>query len=254
MGAYEKEWGNPKYKFLSYPVDGLNWNIHFHESFEICFMLCGAMNIGIDKKVYKLHKNDAVIIFPRQIHSYESIGNSTMHIITFMPGFVPDFSNEYKNKVPADNTLKNFVRYKDNLNPPNDLAQKGLLYSILGTLVENTEFIATGGDEESRLLLKMLRFIENEYSGDCSLKEAARRLSYSYSYLSRIFKKLMKMSYTEYLNRYRINRAVGLLTSEKNIQIQEIAIRCGYESLCSFNRNFKAIIGCTPQDMLRKNK
>ena len=53
----------------------------------------------------------------------------------------------------------------------------------------------------------------------------------------------------EYLNRYRINRAVYMLTSEKHMQIQEIAEKCGYDS--SFNRNLRKFTGGTPSEVVK---
>ena len=81
---YEKEWGNPNYKFLSYDVDNLNWNMHYHESFEICFIINGEINIIIDTDCYNLKQNDSVIIFPRQLHSYET---AQRHTRNFQPGY-----------------------------------------------------------------------------------------------------------------------------------------------------------------------
>lgn len=249
---YEKEWANPNYKFLSYTADNLNWHIHFHESFEICFVMNGEINITVNSVCCNLKKNDGLIIFPRQLHSYETVGESHMRIITFLPELVPEFTKNYKNTVPENNKIRGLERYSDDFEPANTLAQKGLVYSVLGILAKSTKFVPAALDTESRLLIGILKYIEENYTDECTLQAAAEKLSYGYSYLSRTFKKLMRMSYTEYLNRYRINRAVYMLTSEKNMQIQEIAVKCGYDSLCSFNRNFKQFTGQTPSEMINE--
>ncbi|MBQ7717835.1 MAG: AraC family transcriptional regulator, partial [Clostridia bacterium] len=67
-------------------------------------------------------------------------------------------------------------------------------------------------------------------------------------------KRLMGMSFTEYLNRFRINRAVYLLSTENKIPVSDVAHLCGFDSLCSFNRNFKRITGTTPREMLAEMK
>ncbi len=105
---YEKEWENPNYKFLSYDVDNLNWNIHYHESFEICFIIDGEINITIDTVLYNLKQNDSVIIFPRQLHSYETEKSSKMRVITFMPDLIPEFTNRYQNMLPEKMILRRF--------------------------------------------------------------------------------------------------------------------------------------------------
>ena len=156
---YEKEWENPNYKFLSYDVDNLNWNIHYHESFEICFIIDGEINITIDTVLYNLKQNDSVIIFPRQLHSYETEKSSKMRVITFMPDLIPEFTNRYQNMLPEKNDIKEISNFKKYFDAKNIFEQKGLLYSIFGILVESTNFKEAANNEESQLLIKILRYI-----------------------------------------------------------------------------------------------
>ena len=154
--------------------------------------------------------------------------------------------------LPEKNDIKGLADFKQYFDAPNIFAQKGLLYSVLGILAENTDFKEAASSDESQLLLKILRYIEKNFKTPCLLQTAAEELSYGYSYLSRTFKKRMEMSYTEYLNKYRINRALYMLGNKSNMQIQQIAEECGYDSLCSFNRNFKYFTGCTPREMMKE--
>ena len=154
---YEKEWGNPNYKFLSYDVDNLNWNMHYHESFEICFIINGEINIIIDTDCYNLKQNDSVIIFPRQLHSYETAQSSKIRVITFMPDLIPEFTNHYQNMLPEKNDIKEISDLKKYFDAKNIFEQKGLLYSVFGILVKSTNFKETVNNEESRLLLKILK-------------------------------------------------------------------------------------------------
>ena len=53
-----------------------------HESFEICFIIDGEINITIDTVLYNLKQNDSVIIFPRQLDVYKRQAESV--ILSFM--------------------------------------------------------------------------------------------------------------------------------------------------------------------------
>ena len=251
---YEKEWANQRSKFLSYTVENLSWHLHFHAAFEICLVLRGIIEITVDGAVYTLKKNESIIIFPRQLHSYKTIEPSDMRVITFIPELVPEFSLKYRKKIPVDNTVHGLMKYKDLFDGSNTFLQKGLLYSVLGELTEASEFKYAPSNEEAVLINKTLRYIEEKYNADCTLRSASEELSYGYSYLSRTFKRLMGMSFTEYLNRFRINRAVYLLSTENKIPVSDVAHLCGFDSLCSFNRNFKHITGTTPREMLAEMK
>ncbi len=250
MLIYEKEWANQRSRFLSYTVENLNWHLHFHAAFEICLILKGIVEITIDNAMYTLKKGEAVIIFPRQLHAYKTIEGSDIRMITFIPELVPEFTKNYQKKIPADNTIRGLLEYETLFDANNIFLQKGLLYAVLGRLVSDTDFKEAQADEDAVLLDKALRYIEENYNADCTLRSASKKLSYSYSYLSRSFKRLMGMSFTEYLNRFRINRAVYLLRTESGIPVSQIAQLCGFESLCNFNRNFKLITGTTPRKML----
>ncbi len=109
---YEKEWENPNYKFLSYDVDNLNWNIHYHESFEICFIIDGEINITIDTVLYNLKQNDSVIIFLRQLHSYETEKSSKMRVITFMPDLIPRIYKPLSKYASRKNDIKEIFEFQ----------------------------------------------------------------------------------------------------------------------------------------------
>lgn len=254
MLIYEKEWANQRSRFLSYTVENLSWHLHFHAAFEICLTLRGVVEITIDNTLYTLKKGDAVIIFPRQIHAYKTIEASDIRMITFIPELVPEFTINYNRKIPADNTICGLMEYEKLFDANNTFLQKGLLYTVLGGLVNNTDFKDAPTDEDAVLLNKTLRYIEENYNTGCTLRSASGKLSYSYCYLSRSFKQLMGMSFTEYLNRFRINRAIYLLRTENKISISQVAQLSGFENLCSFNRHFRLVTGVTPREMLSEVK
>ena len=53
------------------------------------------------------------------------------------------------------------------------------------------------------------------------------------------------MSFTEYLNHYRITQATQLLKNTEE-KVTNIAFQVGYENLRTFNRNFQKIVGMRP--------
>ena len=61
------------------------------------------------------------------------------------------------------------------------------------------------------------------------------------------------ISFNSYKNRYRINNACYLL-SNSNYSILQCALESGYQSVRSFNRNFKNILGITPAEYRNRLK
>ena len=101
----------------------------------------------------------------------------------------------------------------------------------------------------------VLRDIEKDlnanYAQNITLKDFAAKYYVNSSYLGQLFRKQYGMSFREYLNMVRINRAASLLlkTDEK---IGWIAESVGYHDTDYFIDKFIAIKGCTPSKY-RKN-
>ena len=87
---------------------------------------------------------------------------------------------------------------------------------------------------------------KNKYS-DLSLNELAILCGMSLSTFKRKFKEFYKKSPKQYLLTEKIKKATQLLIIKEN-RIIDIANDCGFETMTSFNRNFKKITGKTPTE------
>ncbi len=62
---------------------------------------------------------------------------------------------------------------------------------------------------------------------------------------SRWFRRTIEMTFTDYVNRVRIEECCRQLRSTDK-RITTIARDCGFESFSSFNRQFRRLKSCTP--------
>ena len=92
---------------------------------------------------------------------------------------------------------------------------------------------------------KARKFIDKNYSRPLTLNEAAKTINTSARYFCKIFKKATGMTFVEYVNRLRIEKAKNLLLNP-NKRVSEVAFEVGFESLAQFNRSFKKYVGATP--------
>ena len=130
------------------------------------------------------------------------------------------------------------------------IALKGILYSICAEFNERAEYIEQNITKDG-LLAKIFKFVEENFRGDCTLNALATSISYNYVYLSRFFKQCTNISFIDYVNRYRVDEACYLLKNSDSSVLQ-IAYDCGFDSLRSFNRNFKKIMNLTPSEYQSK--
>ena len=85
------------------------------------------------------------------------------------------------------------------------------------------------------------------------MEEAANYVGYSKFHFARLFKEYSGMTYYDYQTSLKIKAVVEML-SETDLQISEIALRCGFNNLTSLSRNFKKQYGCSPSTYRHKLK
>ncbi len=92
-----------------------------------------------------------------------------------------------------------------------------------------------------------LEYVRQNYGKDLSIREVAGHLSISESYLAKLFKVEVKMTFLEYLTRVRMRRAMELM-KDKSMPIYEIAERVGYKDYRYFSATFKKLSGVGPKE------
>lgn len=94
-------------------------------------------------------------------------------------------------------------------------------------------------------LERTLHYINSHYTEKISLEDAASYAALSPAYFSKIFKEEMNCSFTNYINKIRIDHAKTLLRTTPCTLI-EISGLVGFEDQSYFSRIFKSIAGISP--------
>ena len=98
-----------------------------------------------------------------------------------------------------------------------------------------------------------MRYIQNRYHTKIKMENIAEFCHLHPNRLSAIFKQHTGQSVFEYLTKFRIETAAGLLKRE-DLPISKIAELVGFHSDCLFYRKFKQIMGTTPKAYAKENK
>lgn len=101
------------------------------------------------------------------------------------------------------------------------------------------------------IIIRAKSYIRAHYMEQITLSSVAKLLQISESHLSRLFRKMQNESFTEYLQRTRMDVATELLRSS-NMKIYEIARSVGYTSSEQFSRMFKKVTGSSPKSFTKK--
>ena len=98
--------------------------------------------------------------------------------------------------------------------------------------------------KDQERLRRVYELIDRNYQRKLEIREAAQLTYLSEAAFCRYFKKMTRLTFTEFVNHYRIDKAKKLLLQNHNVT--ETCFDCGFESLSYFNRTFKKITGENP--------
>lgn len=100
---------------------------------------------------------------------------------------------------------------------------------------------------DDRVITEMLEYIYANYDKKIQMEDIVSKLNYSETFLNKKFKEAVGTTYIEYLNRYRMQKAIELLNSNM-VSVQEIAWKCGVGDYKYFGAVFKKYVGCSPKE------
>lgn len=244
--------GSPDYLKLEHNYN-FSFPPHLHQCFEIIVLLSGQMRITVDGTPFFLKEKEALLIFPNQIHDLES--ECSEHVLCiFSPRLVQAYAAKTTDKVPVSNQFQPDAYLVNALQTlelgSSSIEKKGVLYSLCAQFHKTAQYTPRQEDKQS-LLYRIFSFVENFFAEDCSLVNLSKQLGYDYAYLSRVFKKIVGITFNSYVNHYRLSHACYLLENTQ-LPIIQCAFESGYASVRSFNRSFKEHFGITPAQYRKK--
>ena len=84
----------------------------------------------------------------------------------------------------------------------------------------------SGLNKNNQIVRDMIRYIQENYFENIQMKKAAKDINVSYSYASKLFVQTTGQTFTKYLNKYRIKKAVELMENTA-LRLNDIAVKTG---------------------------
>ena len=106
---------------------------------------------------------------------------------------------------------------------------------------------------EHWLISLMKQYAKSNIEFTVSLKEFAVSHQKNEQYLGRLFKKHVGVSFHQYCNQIRLNKAEMQLLQTR-APIIEIALNCGYNNISYFNKIFKNKFSLSPSEYRKSNQ
>ena len=193
---------------------------------------------------------EIVILFKEEILSLPDTEPETNSIkrLLEMSRYGVLFSSEVKNQIIPKLKLitetEGYSRYLLLLDLLHDLA-KTEDYELLNTEIMPYTIVSRNRNR----LEAVFTYVENGYQNEVDIQQAADLANLTKPAFCNFFKKATSITFVEFVNRYRIDKACILLSQEKSIA--ESCYATGFNNITYFNKIFKKYTKTTPGQFIR---
>ena len=103
-------------------------------------------------------------------------------------------------------------------------------------------------DAEPPVIAKLEEYLKEHYTEELTNTRLSQVFGFVPSYLSRLFRTWRGMSPSEYLLKYRIRTAIGLMEADPDMLVKEAANKVGLKDPYYFSKLFKKETGMSPSE------
>jgi len=274
-----------------YDVTYQNRAMHEHNFIQINYVYSGKALHIVNDKAHEIVKGDIFIIPPRVPHSIVKKDDESAIIFEFE--FTPEFINQNFHDLSEAEVfidfayIRPFLVSKDLVKPRFNLAGsvRPAVENILKEVYEEytkqrdgfelliraqlLHLLVLVGREfrqyldssetgqtyryQKECILEAIHYIESNYYENLTVDSVARRYALSPSYFRHLFKYFTSRTFTEYLTKVRISKALELLETTDQ-KILTICYDVGFNNVNHFNRIFKREMGISPLEYRKQNR
>ena len=266
----------PSYSFEGHMDGSSPWirKVHWHEDVELMTILTGKMAYSINGTLVEAHAGDTIFINSKQIRYSTDVANTyCTYIITVIhPKLLvssPEVESEYVLPVITDPDIP-YILFKASSNVAEQVAgcmrsinsSKGNQFEITRHFFDLWHYILESTDihinelteahyQHIESLKNMIGFIRDHYSDHISLSDIAEAGNMSRSNCNNIFKKYTGHTPNEYLIRYRLDRALELLSTTDE-SVGKISGMSGFSSSSYMTEQFVRCYQITPREFRKR--
>lgn len=254
-----------------------NREMHNHVEFEIFHLKKGSVIFAFEGHETEVKEGDVIFIdsfvrhFVRKKHVDDDFECDEVLFDASALGQTEDPCRLFLSSVKVQRFLQlpdelkkkiSLAAEDKNFSYGREILLKSVLFEIFSHIIRTGQYevISPQGLQYGFIKKRSISAIDNavvyirkNYKDNISLDSILNLTNYSKSHFIRLFKESTGMNLSEYVNKYRIEKAcLDLLYTNKNIT--EIAITNGFNNIQYFSRTFKGYMNCTPKQYQKKGQ
>lgn len=240
---------------------GYMYGPYVRDHYLIHFVTSGKGVFVLNDVSYEIEENQGFIIYPGEIAYYQADtkkpwtyswigfkGGNCSTILKNMgfgienPVFLFDSSEETEEIFSGMKKVTESTKQ-------GQLMLAGYLYMLFsemkGKNVSDRKVLVSQYASSKEYVACAMDFIVKNYSNQITVNDISRYIGLNRSYFGSIFKKHTSMSPQEFLIKFRLEKATGLMNNEK-LNISDIARSVGYDDAMLFSKIFRKHYGVSP--------
>lgn len=263
-----------EYHYLNREHPRYEMPFHWHNEFELIWVLSGEFDLVVNEKTFKLKQGDSALISSGAVHAgfcfdcvyecivfdYEAICQKNFTELSKTLEYLDNMENQVK-LIENGNDLSKISEKifdlfrKGHLKSSKRLQALGCCFELLGEIIDNFPIneAATAQDKNINRMKDILTYIRQYYGENISLEDLSKKADLNPKYLCQLFKKLTGKTPIDYLIYYRVECACEQLIFTEN-SITEIALSCGFNDISYFIKKFSQLKDLTPLKYRERNR
>jgi AraC-like DNA-binding protein len=266
-----------RYGFIRYLEHGVpsalvRW--HYHAEYELHLICATSGKVFVGDYIGQFAPGHLVLTGPRVPHNWVSLDMPEEGIklrdmvIQFnhapleqMAGAIPEMRaimpllNRASYGIEffdlSEQAMAHFTRIRDSSGLPRFIE----FLALMGALAESSNYqllstVPMQASDDADALARIdlaVNFIVQNLTSQFSMKDLAAQLNMSERVFTRFFRAATGNSFTDFVNRLRVNRACQLLM-ETERYVSNICYDAGFNNVANFNRRFLEFKGMTPKE------
>ncbi|MBQ8208962.1 MAG: AraC family transcriptional regulator [Clostridia bacterium] len=233
------------------------FNTHWHEFYEIEYIISGSGTYTIDDNEYEIKPGMIFFMTPVNFHSVQA-DNAKIYNAMFSGSICnsvylsPLLQNHQAGVFIADENERRYIEAV--FSQMTDKSNEGE-FSLYIDCIAAKLCKLTSPFQENRSAVSQaaISYISQNFRNDISLTDAAESIGLSPTHLSETFKKQTGTGFKQYLNDLRFEYARKLLLFSE-IPVSQVCSDSGFNDLANFIRRFTQRFGVSPSKYRKSHK
>lgn len=244
---------------------------HHHLEYELFYLVEGQCIFGMDGNENIINKGTVIFLNPGINHYVKKVNDNPFayYAMMFDSSVIGPEDDICRRKFDSirinrflklpEHILQRIVYSTEKLNKDDEgyeITIKATLFDVFSYILYSKQYeivsiLNSKGKHRVSAIETALVYIQEHFKENIKLSDILKITNYSKSHFIRLFKESTGSNVTEYINKYRIEKAcLQLIYTDKNIT--EIASENGFNNIQYFSRTFKEYMKCTPKQYQKK--